>query len=245
MEKTILIGILFGFIVSGALAGAEAPVDFLNNILIENEGKIDKNMKRLSEGTFLLPDDPANFAIYQKLESHIRGLSKEIENNTDVIYYYQYTESIVGTMIEHLQRIRELLIQRGNAIYSASDRSMIDLEVSAQYDAILFVLRTTEFNRKPVFDSFFKDASAAALFSEEKYFQLINVDKLLSYTIKSRSIYGAKIAQLESRVRDYSIERENSQGMQSTIFDIDYTSEISALRKNELLFVSNILLLAP
>jgi len=216
---------------------------FLNNILKSTENNIDKNMKRLSGGIRLLSDDPANYAIYQRLEAHIRALNKQVENTTQLIAYYNYVEAMLGNMTDVLQRIRELIVMKSNSIYSESDRSLIDSEIDQCYKELVFVLNNAEFNRKPVFKSLCEDDCLAARFKQEVYYRLDNVDVILDFILKQRTFYGSKINQLEHRRKAEMIERENAEDFQSTILDVDYGSEITLLKQNQLLFLINILLL--
>jgi flagellin-like hook-associated protein FlgL len=234
------------FLIVGPLikAGADSSsLRYLNNILKSTENSIDKNFKRLSGGVRLLSDDPANYAIYERLEAHIRALNKQVENVTQLIAYYDYVEAMLGYMNDVLQRIRELIIMRSNSIYSDSDRSYIDTEIDKQYEEILYVLENAEFNRKPVFKDLCADECFAAHFKQDLYYQLDNVDNMLSFIITQRVFYGTKMNQLEKRRKAEMIERENAEDFQSTILDVDYGSEITLLKQNQLLFLINILLL--
>ncbi|MBN1798059.1 MAG: flagellin [Spirochaetales bacterium] len=234
------------FFIVGPLmeAGADSnSLLYLNNILKGTENSMDKNFKWLSGGVRLLADDPANYAIYERLEAHIRALTKQVENVTQLIAYYDYVEAMLGYMNGVLQRIRELIIMKSNSIYSDSDRSLIDSEIDQCYEEILFVLENAEFNRKPVFKDLCEDDCLSARFKQEVYYQLENVDSILSFIITQRTFYGSKINQLEKRREAEMIEKENAEDFQSTILDVDYGSEITLLRQNQLLFLINILLL--
>ena len=144
-----------------------SSLDFLNRILGDNAGKIDDNSKRLSRGTYLLTDDPANEAIYQKLELHIRSLDARIGNTSDMRSYYQYAESLLGNIITILQRIRELLLVRNNSVYTTDQGSLVDSELSIQYDGIVFLLRNADFNGRRVFSPQLQDEVFADRFRQE------------------------------------------------------------------------------
>ena len=182
-------------------------------------------------------------AIYERLEAHIRALHKQVENITQLIAYYNYVEAMLGHINEVLQRIYELILMRSNSIYSESDRSLINSEIHQSYEDILYVFKNAEFNRKPVFKYLCEDECFAARFKQEEYYKLENVDSILSFIITQRAFYGAKINRIEKRRKAEMIERENAEDFQSTILDVDYGSEITLLKQNQLLFLINILLL--
>jgi flagellin len=238
----VLAALLPGAAVNSLWANTDSLV-YLNNILKGTEHRIDKNMERLSGGLRLLTDDPANYAIYQRLEAHIRGLNKEIENSTDVISYYNYAEALLGTITDSLQRIRELIVMKNNSIYGPDDIDFIDSEIASHYDQIHFVLESSEFNRKTIFKSLLEDKLFTDRFKQEAYYQLDNVDGMLSTVIGLRAVYGARINMLEQKRKAQMKESENARGFQSTLLDVDYAQEISLLKQNQLIFLINILLL--
>jgi flagellin len=235
------------FFISGILLTprtyANPSLDFLNRILKVTEGSIDKNYRRLSKGTRLLVDDPANDAIYEKLETLVRSLKKEIDNSRDVLSYYAFGQALLGNIIDALQRVRELIVEKSNTIFSEQDLGYLDSEISAQYDQVLFVLESAEFNRIRVFGTFFHDALISGLFGKEPYFELRTVDAMLEFMSGQRSYYGAKMNALEHRMKSQMTGRENAESFQSTILDTDYGAEASLLVKNQLLLLANILLL--
>jgi flagellin len=239
----IAISLLWIGSISPQPAHANSSLDYLNHILKESEGIVDRNYNRLSGGVRLLTDDPANYAIYQKLEAQVRGFAKEIDNNKDIISFYKFGESMLGNIIDALQRIRELVIEKSNTIFSRSDLEMLDAEIGVQYDQILFVLQSAEFNKIQVFGDLFSDKLFADVFHKDQYFSLASVDRMLDFITNQRSFYGSKLNLIEHRIASQMTGRENYQSFQSTILDLDYGQETSMLAKNELLFLVNMLLL--
>jgi flagellin-like hook-associated protein FlgL len=243
--RGVLIGALAFFVCMMQPIGlwANPSVTYLNHILKESENQIDKNYKRLSGGIKLLIDDPANYAIYEKLETNVRALGKEIENNNDVISYYGFGESILGNIIDALQRIRELLVEKTNTIFSKEDLDLFDSEIRMQYDQIIFVLDSAEFNKIRVFGDFFKDKTVRKIFERDPFYSIAVVDRMLDFITYERSYYGALVNQLEHRIKTEMQGRENYESTQSTIIDIDYGKELSRLAVNHILLIANILLL--
>lgn len=222
---------------------ASEPLTYLNRILGNNEGDLDKSSNRLSEGTFLLPDNPANHAIYEKLEAHIRELEAIIRNNGDLISYYQTAEGYLSEITELLQNIRELLIKRGNAIYSPEDREYIDFEIHHYYDQIFFTLTNAEFNKKKLFMELLEDTIIKQRLTEQVYFRLDNVDMLFTFFISRRTVYGAVVRTLELRNQGMAVGSENMSEFQGSLWYIDMAAEVSRLKRHHLLFIVNLLLL--
>jgi flagellin-like hook-associated protein FlgL len=146
-------------------------------------------------------------------------------------------------MIDALQRVRELLLQKGNSVFAKEDLDTIDSEIASQYDQVLFLLRSAEFNKIRVFGTLFEDSQFKGIFMNTSYFSLANVDAMLGFLVSQRSYYGAKANQIEHRIKSRMTGRENYEGFQSTILDIDYGVETSMLLRNQVLILANILLL--
>lgn len=71
----ILRDLLLLLMLAGGVVNAfctNSSLDYLNRILNGTGIEADKSMDRLSKVTILLADDPANYAIYSKLEGQIR-----------------------------------------------------------------------------------------------------------------------------------------------------------------------------
>lgn len=219
-----------------------ASLRYLNMVLGWNEKAADKSMERLSTGRILLTDDPASYAIDQTLEKYIRGLDRIVANQTDMISYYRVMDSCLGSMTDVLQRVHELVLQRSGGILSDDDRGMIDLEINQQYDEVLFILNNAEFNTKKLFGDLWSSPEIRARLAGPMYFQAANVETLMSFFIKERANIGALMERLESGRFGESIARENMYGAQSRQ-DIDYGSETSRFKKEQLLMLANILML--
>ena len=222
---------------------AEPPsLIYLNRILKGRELKFSKNLKRLSSGKKLLTDNPAYYAIYTKLEAQIKGLNKIILNNEDMFSYVQYMEGTLSTIVESLQRIRELGVKKLNGIFSKSDREIITGEMKQHYKHIKATLIQAEFNKIKVFKAFLESKEFKDQFPKDKHFKLDNIDMLLVFFIKERGILGAKMNNLKHRIKGKMIEKENTIKAYS-LSDTDYSTEITDLKRNHLLMLTNLMLL--
>ncbi len=234
--------ILFSIFLAQNLS-TEESLSYLNRILSNTEQSLDKSYRRLATGTYLLPDNPANYALYEKLAAHTKELDGTISNYGDMISYYQTAESFSEHITDLLQNIRELLLKRSSFLYSPEDRSYIDIEINQYYEQILFTLKNAEFNKKRIFTELLADNILKGWFQGEKYYQLSGVDRLLDFFLRQRIIMGTLVKTLESRTRSLALNAENLMAFQKSLWDIDMAKEISRLRKNHLLFIINLLLL--
>jgi flagellin-like hook-associated protein FlgL len=246
MIKNILLLFMIDIIISGAnvqTAFADSSsLTFLNRILNYSEKEEDKSVQRLSGGRILLIDDPANYAIYESLEKFIREFGGYIGNQSDMLSYYRLEDSLMGNIVEILQRIRELSLQRSNGILSDVDRLLVESEMKQQYDQVFMTLENAEFNKKKIFSNLMVTNIISERFESREYYELQNIDRLLDFFIKERASIGAVMNSMEFQISGERIARQNMAEMQSHT-DTEFGNELSVLKKRELIMLVNILLL--
>jgi flagellin len=138
-----------------------------NNSALAASAKIGSNaveqttvMQRLSTGVRVnsAKDDAAALAISTGLVSQIKGMAMATRNVSDGISLAQTAESALGSVVNMLQRMRELAVQSANGTLTTANRAAIQLEYDANINQINTVLGTTNFNGIKLFDG-----SASAL----------------------------------------------------------------------------------
>lgn len=237
------IKLLFSLIVillnlSNLYSQSSSSLIFLNQTI----NQYDKSMNRLSSGMLLWTDSPSSRAIYEKLESHVNFLSMNMRNNEDMISYYKSREGYLNTIGSTLQRIRELVHKRSNSFYGPDDREIIDSEIFIHYEGILKELSWAQFNTIPMFSSWMENEELKIRFKEANFYTLDGVDRILQAVISERSRMGAIMNTLEHKSKGMAIEHENTVAFQS-IGDTDFAIELSNMKRNEILFFSNLFLL--
>lgn len=96
-------------------------------------------------------DDAAGLAIADFMESQVRGLTQARRNANDGISLAQTAEGALAGTTSALKRIRELTVQALNtAIYTAENRSAMQLEVSQNIAEIDRISLQTAFNGLPL-----------------------------------------------------------------------------------------------
>ena len=120
----------------------------------EQNRDMDAAMQRLSSGLRIntAADDAAGSAIASTMEAQIKSLGVAIRNSNDAISMTQTAEGALGEMENILQRVRELSVQAGNSTLNASDRKMIQSEVTALLDEIDSIASKTNFNGVKLLD---------------------------------------------------------------------------------------------
>jgi len=243
MKHSLLPRLFFSLLVLavGASGFAQSPaLPFLNRVLNEHQAQAGNSGERLATGQLRLVDDPARYAVFEALERQIQELGKVIENQGDMALLYQYEGDLLGQMVEALQRIRELAVQRNNGTLSGFDREIIDGEVDQEYDQILDDLGNTNFNGVPVFRAWASDRGVRASVQDASHRDLASVDRLLGWMNAERASVGARQNRLEFSQKGDAVRRENSQAAQG---GVDFGAEAAEFRRNQLLFLANLLML--
>jgi len=204
-------------------------IDYLNSIL-----SLKDNINTYQNDNITsLNYDPANFILYAKIESHIRALDKIISGNSDMLSYYTCMDGVLSEIINNLQKIRELLIQKGNPVYSDFNKEIIDNEVKQNYRQINYLLIEAEFNKIKLFSELLKSMNELNYFNQEKFYDLSNVDRLLNFIIREEALIGILSNRIEHRINS---DTNNSQNSGTSL-------EINTLRKNSLIFIIKLLML--
>ncbi|HUX22435.1 MAG TPA: flagellin [Spirochaetia bacterium] len=97
-----------------------------------NDQALSNNIARLSSGRRInkAGDDPSGLAVSEKMLAQIGGLNRAAKNAQDGISFIQTAEGYLQESQDILKRIRDLAVQASNGIYTSSDRTMIQVEVS-------------------------------------------------------------------------------------------------------------------
>jgi hypothetical protein len=219
-----------------------SSLPFLNGLLGDAGDKAGKSIERIAGGRGLLPDDPANYAVYGILEAQIRALGATIRNGTDMRSLYRFEDALLGTLGDEVQRIRELAVEDSNGLLDDSDRGIIEGEMDQCYDQILDTLDQAEFNKVKVFSSLARSGSVKAALKTRAHYRLADVDLLLAFFIRERSLVGAKAGGLGYAAAGEAAEAENATGGYSQ-GDARIDAEVGSLEREDLLMMVDLLML--
>ena len=121
---------------------------FAQRTLSFRNQEIQGNIEKLSSGMRInrAGDDPAGLAVSEKMRSQIRGLNQAERNIQNAVSFIQTTEGYLQETQDILHRIRELSVQSANGVYTAQDRTMIQVEVSQLVDEVNRIASHAQFN---------------------------------------------------------------------------------------------------
>jgi len=136
-----------------------------NRVLGNNQADITKDLEKLSSGQRInkAADDASGLAVSEKMRSQIRGLNQAGQNIQNGISFLQTTEGYLQETQDIVHRVRELAVQSSNGIYTASDRQMIQVEVSQLVDEVNRVASHAQFNTMNMLTGAFAKDTGKAL----------------------------------------------------------------------------------
>jgi flagellin len=125
---------------------------FSHRTLKFHDWDLTKDIEKLSSGMRInkAGDDASGLAVSEKMRSQIQGLRQAERNAEDGMSFIQTTEGYLDETHAIIQRIRVLAVQAANGIYSAEDRQLIQVEVSALIDEVDRISSQAEFNKMKI-----------------------------------------------------------------------------------------------
>jgi flagellin len=105
-------------------------------------------MQRLSSGLRVnsAKDDAAGLAIAERMNAQVKGMNVAIRNANDGISLAQTAEGALGSIVNNLQRMRELAVQAANDTNGTTDRAALNNEYQALAAENARVIANTQFN---------------------------------------------------------------------------------------------------
>ena len=112
-----------------------------------------RTVQRLSSGLRInvAGDDAAGLAISERMTSSIRSADQSRRNVNDSVSFLQVAEGVMSSVVDRLQRLRELAVQTGNAAYSAADKAALQREADQLLQGITSDVGNAKFNGETLF----------------------------------------------------------------------------------------------
>lgn len=200
------------------------------------ELKLDSQLSHLSSGKRIdsASDDPAGFAIAEKMNSLLNQLRQESINAEDMRNFNNYVESAVAENQQLLNRVRLLIVQAASGILNAEDREYIQFEINQMLKQINLNAKFLQFNNMSIipelttFNLGLDDVDVV----RNLYNSMELVDNALSQLTKKRIIHGVKSNILTFQIEGKSYQFINLQRTESQISDLNMAEGISELIKN-------------
>ena len=116
--------------------------------------EVNTAMERLSSGKRInsASDDPAGFAIAERMTAQIRGLNMAARNASDGLSMLSAVENATDDVTDMLQRIRELAVQAASDTNTTQDREYLQTEVVSLVAEIDRVANQTQYNGRSILD---------------------------------------------------------------------------------------------
>ena len=136
---------------------------FASRIANINDMNVQNTMNALASGKRInsAKDDASGLAVSTKMKSMIKGLNQASRNIADGSSMLNVASGYLQETTDILQRIRELAVQSSNGIFSADQRSMIQIEVSQLVSEIDRIAPSATFNGLQLFTGKFATGNEA------------------------------------------------------------------------------------
>ncbi len=230
-EKYIVIPLNSNFFVYGNASDYSVLLQarYLDNTIMKNIRKLSSGLRIVNAG-----DDPAGFAIAEKMRAVILEIQQRSLNEEDLRNYFRHVESSIAQDMEVLRRMRALVLRASSGILAREDREIIQTEINALKREIDFNATYSRFNRKqviPLLTSHNLGLSGVDVVSNPGN-SLGAIERSMDRLIRMRNIAGTRAGLLELRIKGRSLYYMHLQAAESRIRDLDMASEISSLLKN-------------
>ena len=207
-------------------------------------------------------DDAAGIAIAEGFSAQRAGELQAIRNAGDGVSLTQVASGTIDSLVDGVQRIRELSVQAANATVTDEDRALIQTEVEGIQEQIRTALEGAEFNgqalfendepltfqlgpnagdsldvdlgrvRQQVLDAGLDDLNVG---TQESANDTLNAaDQILGTFSEASAQVGALQNVIESRVDALSESSLNNAASESRIRDADLAREVSDLAQNQI-----------
>lgn len=238
-----------------ASIGGPSGVGFLASE--QNQRILDQSTERIASGQRInrASDDPAGFAIVNRINSQVDGFNQSIRNVNDGVSLIQTGSGALDNVSESVSRLRELSLQSANGTNNDSDRQAINAEAQQLRDEISRTLEQTSFNGRDIFNSDenvtiqagpnrdddvdLEGADLSQTFestglsgidlsnAEGAQDALVVLDEFQAQVDQTNANFGAAANRFEAAINNLGSSSENAQASASRIADADYAREVS------------------
>lgn len=144
-----------------------------------------RSVQRLSTGLRIngAADDAAGLAISERMTASIRSSDQSKRNVNDAVSLLQVADGVMTSLVDRLQRLREIAVQSGNATYGAGDKAALQHEADQLLAGITADANSAQFNGEALFSdsthSIGGDANKRALLDRLKIGWLNEAENLI------------------------------------------------------------------
>ena len=130
------------------------------NNLLDRQADVTKTQEQLASGKRIMnaSEDPAGTARTLDVTSQLARIDAYQRNTDAVQSSLGLEESALGSVVNDLQRARELTIQANNATMSASDKKSVAVELASIFDSLVAAANTQDASGAYIFAGYQSDA---------------------------------------------------------------------------------------
>ena len=220
-----------------------------------SQSKLAKSMERLATGKRINSgqDDAAGLGISSRLGGKIRALNQSVRNANDGVSMAKAGDGALAEVASMLERMRELVNQKGDGALSAADKSAITAEMTSLQTEITNIKTNTKFNGVDLLgglnvdfivgetDTYTLNVPAASVAAGSS---ASTVEAAIDSVSKARANFGKAITVLESRAKNSAALAENLSAAKSQILDADIAAETAEMTKANVLQQAGVSILA-
>lgn len=217
-----------------------------NNFIITQsrltELNLNLQLSQLSSGKRInsASDDPAGFAVAEKMKGLLNQLKQESVNAEDMRNLHNFIESSIAEDQALLQRIRQLIVQASNGILNKEDREYIQTEIYQLLRQIDMNAKFLQFNTMAVIPELTTVNLGLDRIDvvQNNQNSMAFLESAMTSLTKKRIIQGVQSNVLTFQIEGKSYQYLNLQRTESNISDLDMAEGISNLIKNSVLLQS-------
>ncbi len=198
-------------------------------------------------------DGAAELAIVENEKAQVTGYNTGTKNLGDGTNMLNTSDSALGSITSHLQRMRELGLRASNATLNGTNRADIQKEVEQLKQGIEYIATQTRYNGMNMLDGsmskgvqLVSDAGGGSVtvnhaanstlqalgiedFDVTKDFDLQSIDDALTKVTSNRSTFGAQSNSLDHAINYNGYASTNLTAAQSRMGDTDIAKAIQEL----------------
>ena len=259
-----------GLVINDNIASMNAQYN-----LNETQRALAKHINRLSSGYRVNSpaDDPAGYAISQRMGGQVKSYAAAIRNANDGSSLLQTTNGALQTDNTIILKMRQLAIDAANSTYSPKDLKVLNQEYQHLKSEITRIARVTDFNGMKLLDGSHQDFKFhVGIYTTINDRLTVNIGKMDSGTLGIRSTnilnrqnaknavdnldkaldrinavqggIGAIQNRMEWTIRNLTNATTNVQASRAGIKDVNFASETAAFTKRQILSQSGAAVLA-
>ena len=222
-----------------------------------SQSKLAKSMERLATGKRINSgqDDAAGLGISSRLGGKIRALNQAVRNANDGVSMAKAGDGALAEVGNMLERMRELVAQKGDAALSTDDQTAISDEMDSLGTEIGKIVTNATFNDMPLLTG----ATYTFTVGETDTYDLTvaaptvtvsstsdagAIEDAIDSVSTARGEFGTAITVLESRASNSAALAENLSAARSQILDADIAAETAEMTKANVLQQAGVSILA-